>query len=244
QASGQAAAGVPGTLLRLGARPGVPLRRRPAGSLPRLFAPGWPVRPVHRGRSPARGETMTATHEEPFACAGVPGFRRWSAEHGCYVWRPSRRQPADQPFDLPGLGRRNRPTQAELDSLYDDTPAAASTQGLWCTGYVVLWNAISVHDGVRTRFHPGAFARSLRERSDIRLLIDHDDGQRLREGPTWVQLEEDRLGLKIRCRLPNSTLGHELAEQVRAGQVELSVGWKTRASEFLAEGIGSPCLLI
>lgn len=184
---------------------------------------------------------MTSTHEEPFACDGVPGFRRWSAEHGCFLWRPSRQQPpaADLPFEIPGLSTRTRERPRRLRTA--EEPVAGLP---WLTGYGVIWRShFALAGDIRSRFAPGAFTASLRTTS-ISLLREHDWNQCLRVQGPWLEVAEDGLGLRWRCRPPANRLGHALVKEVRAGKLECSIGWHTLRSEFLAEGEGSPCRLI
>src|SRR5262249_43052043 len=148
----------------------------------------------------------------PASAAGLPSTAATSGGPR------SRRQVGrgDLPFDLPGLGRRNGPTQAELDDLYDGAPVASphargvhTVAGLgWLSGYAVCWNNFAIagggarRDGLRHRFTRGCFAKSLRENQDIALLYNHE--QVLRPDRTWVELAEGGFALKVRamCRAP------------------------------------------
>jgi HK97 family phage prohead protease len=71
------------------------------------------------------------------------------------------------------------------------------------------------------RIAPGAFRRSLRDRSDVKLLWNHDVGEILastRSGT--LKLYEDEKGLRVEAELANTQRGRDTAELVRTGRVD------------------------
>jgi uncharacterized protein len=93
--------------------------------------------------------------------------------------------------------------------------------GMTFTGYAAVFNSPSEPLPFIERIAPGAFRRSLRDRSDIKLLWNHDAGEILastRSGS--LRLYEDDKGLRVEAELANTTRGRDVAELVRTGRVD------------------------
>ena len=93
--------------------------------------------------------------------------------------------------------------------------------GMTFTGYAAVFNSPSEPLPFTERIAPGAFRRSLRDRSDIKLLWNHDAGEILantRSGS--LRLYEDEKGLRVEAELANTTRGRDVAELVRTGRVD------------------------
>lgn len=93
--------------------------------------------------------------------------------------------------------------------------------GMTFTGYAAIFNSPSEPLPFIERIAPGAFRRSLRDRSDIKLLWNHDTGSPMastRAGT--LKLYEDERGLKVEARLANTTVGRDAAELIRRGDVD------------------------
>jgi HK97 family phage prohead protease len=92
------------------------------------------------------------------------------------------------------------------------------------TGYAAVFDTPSLPIGEnRRRFteqvRKGAFTRTIRE-DDIRALFSHDDSKILgRTKARTLMLSEDNVGLHADIRLPNTTLGKDVHESVRRGDV-------------------------
>jgi len=93
--------------------------------------------------------------------------------------------------------------------------------GMRFTGYAAVFNSASQPLPFVERIAPGAFKRSLDSRNDIKLLWNHDSGSVL--GSTragTLSLEEDRRGLKVDAMLPNTSLGRDVRELIKRGDVD------------------------
>jgi HK97 family phage prohead protease len=93
--------------------------------------------------------------------------------------------------------------------------------GMTFTGYAAVFNSPSEPLPFTERIAPGAFRRSLRDRSDIKLLWNHDTGEVLastRSGT--LRMYEDDKGLRVEAELANTSRGRDAAELVRTGRVD------------------------
>lgn len=93
--------------------------------------------------------------------------------------------------------------------------------GMTFEGYAAVFNSPSEPLPFIERIAPGAFKRTLRERSDVKLLWNHDSSQVL--GSTragTLKLTEDERGLRVWAQLPNTTAGRDAAELIRRGDVD------------------------
>jgi HK97 family phage prohead protease len=88
-------------------------------------------------------------------------------------------------------------------------------------GYAALFNSRSENLGGFTEtIAPGAFARSLKSRNDIKLLWNHDTSAVM--GSTragTLTLTEDARGLRVSAELPNTTYGRDAKELIKRGDV-------------------------
>jgi uncharacterized protein len=93
--------------------------------------------------------------------------------------------------------------------------------GMTFTGYAAVFNSASEPLPFIERIAPGAFRRSLRDRSDIKLLWNHDTGEVLastRSGS--LRLYEDEKGLRVEAELANTSRGRDTAELIRTQRVD------------------------
>ncbi len=94
--------------------------------------------------------------------------------------------------------------------------------GMTFTGYASVFNSSSEDlGGFREFVAPGAFKRSLQARNEIKLLWNHDTNEPLasvRGGS--LELVEDRYGLKVKAKLPNTTRGRDVAELLRSKVID------------------------
>ena len=94
--------------------------------------------------------------------------------------------------------------------------------GMTFTGYASVFNSSSEDlGGFREFVAPGAFKRSLQSRNEIKLLWNHDTNEPLasvRGGS--LELVEDRYGLKVKAKLPNTTRGRDVAELLRSKVID------------------------
>ena len=103
------------------------------------------------------------------------------------------------------------------------------------TGYAALFNKeIELFPGLRERIAPGAFARSLKEKADVRALVDHDSSRILgRTKAGTLDLVENRKGLKVAITPPETQVGQDVVTNIRAGNLDqMSFGFITRKESF------------
>ena len=93
-------------------------------------------------------------------------------------------------------------------------------QGRKVTGYAAVFNRETDLGEFREQIAPGAFRRSLESRRNIRALYDHQTGAVL--GTTQastLELREDAHGLHFTLELPDTSVGRDVAELVKRGDV-------------------------
>ncbi|HVA17672.1 MAG TPA: HK97 family phage prohead protease [Candidatus Dormibacteraeota bacterium] len=101
----------------------------------------------------------------------------------------------------------------------DDTSDKTSPGTI--VGYPVRWGTIS-HDlgGFRERVAMGAFDGTLRSDQDVRALFNHNPDMVLgRRKNKTLALRNDASGLKMACLLPDTSLGRDLAQLVKRGDI-------------------------
>jgi HK97 family phage prohead protease len=92
----------------------------------------------------------------------------------------------------------------------------------YLTGYAATYNTLSEQMlFFRERIMPGAFSRALREKQDVRHLINHEASlvlSRTRSGT--LELTEDSKGLRFRTLLPDTSYARDLAASVDRGDID------------------------
>ena len=116
---------------------------------------------------------------------------------------------------------------------------AVDASGMKFSGYAAVFNSASRDLGGFVEFiKPGAFARSLASRNKIMLLWNHDTSMPLastRNGS--LTLREDARGLFVEATLPDTTLGRDIAAQVRSGLTDsMSFGFQVKRDSWNATG--------
>ena len=109
----------------------------------------------------------------------------------------------------------------ETRTLSVDYEIRETADGMTFEGYAAIFDSPSEPLPFTERIAPGAFARSLKSRNDVKLMWNHDTGSIL--GSTragTLKLVEDGRGLKVSAELPNTTLGRDTAELLRRGDVD------------------------
>jgi len=88
-------------------------------------------------------------------------------------------------------------------------------------GYAARFNVLSVDlGGFRERILPGAFRKHLDEGADVRALFNHDPSAILgRTAAKTLRLNEDDKGLRFTAILPDTTVGRDVAESIKRGDV-------------------------
>lgn len=89
------------------------------------------------------------------------------------------------------------------------------------TGYAITWSEIAEpYPGLLESFQPRAFADFLSRDPDVYACYAHDTRHLLgRTSSGTFRLEEDDVGLAFELDLPNTTLGRDVAELVRRGDL-------------------------
>lgn len=90
------------------------------------------------------------------------------------------------------------------------------------SGYASIFNSVTkIFPGFYERIAPGAFANSLRNKDDVRFLINHDPNLILaRTKSGTLHLEEDASGLRTDANLAPTTYGKDLAVVVKRGDLD------------------------
>lgn len=105
-------------------------------------------------------------------------------------------------------------------------------------GYAAVFESNSVefdsYDGPWVeRIAPGAFQRSLEERTDVKALWNHDSGAIIARSPNTLTLGEDERGLKVEISLADTSTNRDLLANVRAGNVDsMSFGFEVKEHSF------------
>lgn len=121
-----------------------------------------------------------------------------------------------------------------------DWEVREESDGMHLTGYAARFNEPSEPLPFIERIAPGAFARSLRSRNDIKLLWNHDSSMVLgstRSG-TLKLIEDDR-GLRVSALLPDTQAGRDAKVLIQRGDVTgFSFGFTVPSGgeEWNAEG--------
>jgi HK97 family phage prohead protease len=128
-----------------------------------------------------------------------------------------------------GVETRNRHVKLEV---------RAGSDGMTFEGYAAVFNSPSEPLPFTEVIAPGAFRKSLQGRHRMMLLWNHDASQPLastRNGS--LRLTEDATGLFVSATLPNTTLGRDIAEQVRSGLTDaMSFGFQVKKDSWSADG--------
>ena len=111
--------------------------------------------------------------------------------------------------------------------------------GMTFVGYAAKFDQPSENLGGFVEYvERGAFSRSLKSRNDVMLLWNHDAGQPLASTKSGtMKLTEDEVGLRVEARLPETTLGKDMAILLREGIVgKMSFGFNVIKDSWNAEG--------
>jgi len=103
-------------------------------------------------------------------------------------------------------------------------------------GFAAVFNQLSENlGGFRERIRPGAFRNSLSV-NDVVGLFNHDTGSVLgRVSARTMQLSETDVGLKTSIDLPATSLGRDVYEPVKRGDLKgMSFGFNILKDEWLA----------
>lgn len=99
----------------------------------------------------------------------------------------------------------------------DDFEVRAEGDKRSFVGYAAVFNSDSEWLGFTERIAPGAFAKTLSSRNNVRMYVNHDETMLLastRSGT--LRLAEDGKGLRAEATLPETTAGRDLAVLLEA----------------------------
>lgn len=122
--------------------------------------------------------------------------------------------------DNAGRAKGEAVSKIETRVFVNDFEVRETSDGMTLTGYAARFNENSEDMGFIERIAPGAFKRSLRARSDIKLLWNHDSSSVLgstRSGT--LRLSEDEYGLRVEADLPDTQAGRDAKVLIQRGDV-------------------------
>jgi Escherichia/Staphylococcus phage prohead protease len=99
--------------------------------------------------------------------------------------------------------------------------ASKSNGAMVITGRPAVYNSLSQDlGGFKEVLLPGCFDDSLSDQ-ELYAAWNHDDSQIIgRVSAGTLEVDSDRIGLTMRCTLPNSPLGQNVYESIRRGDVK------------------------
>lgn len=89
-------------------------------------------------------------------------------------------------------------------------------------GHAAVFNSESVDfGGWKETIRKGAFKRAIKEKQDVRALLNHDSNFVLgRTKSGTLRLKEDKEGLYVEIDLPNTTAARDLKESIDRGDID------------------------
>ena len=106
------------------------------------------------------------------------------------------------------------------------------------SGYAAVFNSRSEDlGGFVEVIKPGAFARTLTDGADVRALVGHDSNQVIgRNKAGTLDVFEDDHGLKVEIDPPDTTVGRDIVESVRRGDIDsMSFGFIVETDSWNTE---------
>ena len=138
-------------------------------------------------------------------------------------------------------GERGKMTDIEIRTIETEPielRAAADGDGMTFTGFAARYDVPSLPLPFVERIAPGAFAKTLRSRNDIRMYVNHDDRMVLGSSRAKTLRLEDRTeGLFVEADLPDTSYGRDLSTLISRGDVRtMSFGFSTVKDAWNADG--------
>lgn len=114
------------------------------------------------------------------------------------------------------------------------TEVRETSDGFRFRGYAAVFNTLSNDlGGFREQVLPGAFSRTLKENTDIRMLFNHDPAKILARTPKTMSVHEDTRGLAVDAQIANTTYGRDLAESLSRGDIsQMSFRFRVQDDEW------------
>ena len=142
----------------------------------------------------------------------------------------------------PDLPERNDPMPIERRTADEGVELREEGGTLTAVGYAAAFNRLSQNlGGFVERGAPATF-RSRLNQSDVRALFNHEPDHLLGRSSTGtLRLSEDDHGLRYEVDLPATTLGRDVAELLRRGDISgSSFGFRTISDEWGETDDGYP----
>ena len=150
----------------------------------------------------------------------------------------------DRWFDKfePDLPERSDPMTTERRTATEGVELREEGDTLTAIGYAAVFDKLSQNlGGFVERIAPGAFRSTLKQ-ADVRALYNHEPDHLLgRSAAGTLRMVEDDKGLRYEVDLPNTTLGRDVAELLRRGDISgSSFGFRTISDEWSETEDGYP----
>jgi HK97 family phage prohead protease len=102
--------------------------------------------------------------------------------------------------------------------------AAGDGEAPMISGYAAVFNQPTDIGGMFEEvIMPGAFSRAIKEKQDVRGLVDHNPERIIgRTKSGTLRLKEDKTGLSYEIDPPNTTVANDLVESLRRGDIDQS----------------------
>ena len=108
------------------------------------------------------------------------------------------------------------------------------------TGLAVPYNQTSEDlGGFREMFNSGAFSETLTQNVDVAADVEHDSSKKLgRRKNGTLDLRDSTDGLYVSITLPKTSVGNDIAEEVRSGLLDgMSIAFTNPTSQWIGKGI-------
>jgi hypothetical protein len=164
-----------------------------------------------------------------------------------YLWgiNPTNPGPARRFFEREAAQIQGRATVSSIEIRSMETEelefrAADPDKGSVGTfsGYAARYNSPSLPLPFTERIAPGAFARTLKSRNDVRMYVNHDDRMVLASTRAKTLRLEDRAdGLFVEADLPDVSYANDLRALIERGDVRtMSFGFSTVKDSWSVDG--------
>ena len=150
---------------------------------------------------------------------GIPTDGRYDDARAWFERKAEQVKEEQGRASVPPVEPRVKDSGVEFRSVVSELRAAGD--GNTFVGYAARFNSDSQPLPFTERIMPGAFAKTLRSKRDVRLFVNHDSGRLLaskRSGT--LRLEEDEKGLRVEADLPDTQEARDLKELMRRGVVD------------------------
>lgn len=187
-----------------------------------------------------RGPTMEGTPEEPAFLTRVFVFdgEEWSRTEVATVHRAAALTKID---DFPERSARNKWVSTDKNGKrvgYSTTEVRAIGDGNTLVGYAAVFDSDSEPLPFIETVSRGAFAKTLDDRADVRLLIDHEGVPLARTTSGTMRLTEDERGLKVEADLdPANPDAARVISALRRGDLsQMSFAFDAVRDSWSADG--------